>query len=224
MTNVYCTKDALRAALDAEGQLYPSTDTTLDTFLDGCIERASRLIDLHTDREPGAFAADTDTVRYYTPDSGHILRIDEITAVPTTVGVAEDGVVDNANDTGGTYTTWGSTDFFMFPYNAPDLRIPYTEIHLDTLNGTKTNWYRYPRGVKVTGKFGFAAADTDNITPIDEIEQATITQAARLFYRARQGYADTGAIEALGQLRYVKKLDPEVENVINKPPFKRMQL
>lgn len=222
MTNVYTLKASLRSALDAEGQLYPSSDTTLDTFLDECIERASRLIDRYTGREPGAYAADTDTIRYYTPDSGYILRIDEITAVPTTVGVAETGVVDNANDTGGTYTTWGSTDFFMFPYNAPDLRIPYTEIHLDTLNGSKTNWYTYPRGVKVTGLFGYAAADTDSITPIPEIEQATIIQSVRLFQRARQGYADAGAIEALGQLRYVKKLDPDVENIVE--DFKQRSL
>ena len=84
---------------------------------------------------------------------------------------------------------------------------------MDTINGTKEMWYDYPKAVKVIGKFGFSAAAPS------EIVQATIIQVMRWFKRGQQAYQDTGAIVELAQLRYVRKLDPDVETLLSLPKF-----
>lgn len=208
MPNSYMTLDELKAK-------FPSNKLNIDydALLTGIIETASREIDTFTKREPGAFYVDADSTRYFNGNNAVELWIDEIAAVPTTVAVAEAGITDNASGSGGSYTTWSVNDFYMWPDNALQKGMPYMKIIIDQQNGTKSQWYGFRRGVKITGKFGFAT------TIPSEIAKATTIQAVRYFKRIQQAFADTGAITELGQLTYVKDLDPEVRNILSADKF-----
>ena len=96
-------------------------------------------------------------------------------------------------------------------YRAQSVRKRQTDLRLDVdlMNGDKAIWYRFPKSVRITAKWGYST------TPPQEIRQATIIQVTRWFKRAQQAYQDTGAILELGQLRYVRELDPDVSLIID---------
>lgn len=192
----YVTADEVRDQM-------PDTEWTVayTQILEALITRASRAIDRATGREDGAYANDTATVRYFDGSGQRELWVGEMAAAPSAVAVDEGGA--------GTYTTWAATDYFTWPYNAADEGRPYFRLDVDQLNGDKAQWYRFPKSVKVTAKWGYST------TAPDAIKQATIVQVVRWFKRAQQAYQDVGAIAELGQLRYVKQLDPEVAFIID---------
>ena len=204
MPNDYATNILVKEAM-------PDADmgSTYDAVLDMLITRASRLIDGMFKRKPGAFSVDMDETRYYDGSGGIEQWIDELAAAPTSVSVAESGAITS-------YTAWASTDYFLWPANALLDGMPYMRLDIDRLYGTKVLLYRYPKSVKVVGKFGFSTS-----TP-KEIEQATIIQTVRWITRGRQAYQDTGAILELGQLKYTLKLDPDVETLLSVARFQRL--
>lgn len=195
MANAYATVDEVKAALPDV-----SWGTAYDALLAELVQRASRAIDRFTQRHPGAYYVTADETRYFDGSGTRELWIDELAAAPTEVAV------DEAGD--GTYTVWAPTDYIPWPYNAPALGQPYLRLDVDQLNGTKSIWYRFPRSVRVTGKFGYSTA------PPDDVKQATIIQAVRWFKRGQQAFQDVGAITELGQLRYLQALDPDVKALI----------
>lgn len=197
MANDYCTAAEIKAMMP-DGNWGSGYDTLLATLA----TRASRALDLYLGRSPGAFAVSADETRYFDGSGTTELWVGELAAAPTSVSVAEGGELSN-------YTDWDSSDYFLWPYNAPAMGEPYLRMDVDTLNGSKSVWSRYPMAVKVVGKFGYS-------TSVPEVvKMATIIQAARWFKRGQQAFEDTGAVAELGQLRYVKMLDPDVENLVN---------
>jgi hypothetical protein len=58
--------------------------------------------------------------------------------------------------------------------------------------------------------------------PDDAACYATIVQAARWFKRGQQAFADAGASAELGQLMYVKRLDPDVEAILMAGGLRRL--
>ena len=64
--------------------------------------------------------------------------------------------------------------------------------------------------LKVTGVFGWSA------TPPADIEQACKIQAVRWFMRAKQGYQDAGANVNLGEMYFMKELDPDVKTILQR--------
>lgn len=196
MANDYCTATQIKAVM-------PDTawDTSYDTLLATLATRASRMLDRALGREPGAFYSDTDTVRYFDGNGMTGLWVDELISV-TSIQVAEGGDLN-------TLTTWGSTDYLLWPYNAAAEGRPYLRIDVDDLYGSKSYWPRYRKAVKITGKFGYS--DT---TP-DEVTQAAIILAVRHFKRGQQGFQDVGAVTDLGQLRYVNQVDPDVMALVS---------
>jgi hypothetical protein len=205
MANSYVTNTQIKA-------LMPDTTwgTSYDTLLTTLAERASRAIDRFTGREQGAYAVSTDTTRYFDGAGGVEQWIDEMAALPTTVAVAETGIIDGSANTGGTYTTWAAADYVPWPDNALAQGKPIMRLDVELLSGSKTIWTSYRRAVKITGKFGYS---TTAGTP-PEVVQATAIQAVRYFKRSQQAYTDTGAIVELGQLRYVSEIDPDVKNIV----------
>lgn len=201
----YCTLDELKQALPGSGIDHVAD---IDAFLVNAIIRASRAIDRFTRREDGAYArASTDEeTRLYDGSGEPYQWVDEMASAPTAVAVAETGGRSSSD-----YTSYSSSDYMLWPYNATQIPEPYRRIDIDELNGSQSVFYRFPQSVKVTALFGYST--TDNTPP--EITQATIVQAARWFGRAKQGYQDTGAIVDLGQLRYTQRLDPEVAEIID---------
>lgn len=200
----YCTIQEIKDTL---------VDTDLEDDYDDVLERmitdASSLIDSLLKREPGAFYVTADTTRYFS-GSGTQLWIGELAAAPTTVSVAETGTT--------TYTAWAATDYICWPWNALAEGMPYQRLDIDSYNGSQSSWYGYPKAVKIVGKFGFSA------TIPSEIKEAAIVQVIRWWKRAAQAYQDAGAIIELGQMRYVRKLDPDVETIISLPKFQVLTL
>ena len=190
--------------------------TGYDALLATLISRASRAIDGFLKRKPGTFAVATDATYYLDGNGRRELWIPELAALPTTVAVAETALIDTPVGTGGTYTTWGVGDYFAWPYNALDEGVPFLRLDVNLLTGTKAAWYSFPRSVKITGKWGFATAVPD------EIKEAAIIQTVRWFKRGQQAFQDVGAIAELGQLQYVKKLDPDIAAILEVAKFQRV--
>lgn len=199
MPNNYCDADDIKAVMPDQ-----SWTTAYDALLNVYATRASREFDRATNRHPGAYAVTTASDRYFTGSGGLYLYPGEMAEAPSAVAVAETGELS-------TLTSWNTaSDYLPTPYNAADEGQPYTGLEIDAHNGSKSQWYAFPKAVKVSAKWGYAA------TVPDEVQQAVITMAARLFKRGQQGFQDTGAIQELGQLRYVKGQDPAVDDLIQR--------
>ncbi len=91
----------------------------------------------------------TATVKYITPVYGELIDL------PPFVSVSE-----LATDNGDrTYPTiWATTDYDLFPYDAVDLSVPYTQIHVSPVG--RYGWPNLVRGVRVTGIWGWPAVPT----------------------------------------------------------------
>jgi hypothetical protein len=175
-------------------------DTQYDAILSALITRVSRSIDKFTKRAPDAYKVESDATRYFSGSGSGTIFIDELATDPTSVAVAESGDITD-------YTTWASTDYILAPYNASQWGRPYTMLEIDLLYGTKATWYKYPKAVKIVGKFGYS----ETVPP--EIEEATIIQTARLWKRGQQGFVDLSSMVELGQLQ-IRKLDPDVSEIL----------
>lgn len=200
----YITADDIKQALP-DG----SWGSDYDVELARLATTASRAIDRFTGREDGAYAVSADTTRYFTPPRRSCtLWVGEMAAAPTSVAMTVTTPL-------GDYTALVSTDYYPEPANALLEGRPYTRLVLDPYNGTYSEWYAWPKAVKVVGKFGYST------TPPALIVQAAITQAARYFKRAQQAFQDTGAVIELGQLRYVQNLDPDLQAILYGAGFVR---
>ena len=198
MPNNYCDADDIKAAMP--DQSWP--DTSYDALLDVYATRASREFDRATNRHPGAYAVTTASDRYFTGSGGLYLYPGEMAEAPSAVAVAETGEL-------GTLTSWSTaSDYRCIPYNAADEGQPYMGLEIDITSGTKGQWPRFPKAVKVTAKWGYSS------TVPDEVQQAVITMAVRFFKRGQQGFEDIGARSELGQLRYVAGQDPMPDRII----------
>jgi hypothetical protein len=206
--------------IDLNGQ--SPSGTAYTHILGDLIHRASRALDRHTNRKPGAYKVDTDVTLYFDAPRGmgylyyeqygermggsygdsHHLWIDELAAAPTTVKLSQNGQLTYS-------TTLATTDYILFPYNALDRGEPYIRIDLDLLNGTHSTWYGMKRGIEITGKFGYSTA-----VPAD-VEQAVLIQAGRWFKRAQQAWQDRISIldNALA-LTYLNKVDYDIAEMV----------
>jgi hypothetical protein len=178
--------------------LMPDTEWTgkYEPLLGSLITRTSRLIDRLLGREPGAFAAGAATARLFDGSGRRELWVDEMAAAPTLVEVDETGDLS--------YVTWAATDYTVWPYNDT----PYTRLDVDQMNGDKAAWYAFPRGVRITARWGYS------LEVPEDVKQAVLIQTVRGFKRAQQAFQDVGAIIELGQLRYVQALDPDVAAIV----------
>jgi hypothetical protein len=168
---------------------------------------ASRLIDREVGRWDGFFYPTSDTVDWYYDGSGEYEQeIDEFVSV-SAVAVSEQGTLASTD-----YTAWTlNTDYITKPYNATGKAKPITRRALVIPNGTKGAWYAGQKAIKVTGIPGYST------TPPDVVKQACKIQASRWFFRAKQGYQDTGVQAEIGGLTFSKKLelDPDVKQLLH---------
>jgi hypothetical protein len=51
-------------------------------------------------------------------------------------------------------------------------------------------------------------------TPPADIKQACKIQTVRWFMRAKQGYQDSSASAAMGEMIFIKELDPDVKTLL----------
>jgi len=167
---------------------------------------ASRMIDNELGRWAGFFYPTTDTQIFYYDGSGSYCQdIDEFASI-TTVSVAEQGGLSSTD-----YTDWTiNTDYITKPYNASGKNKPINALEIVDFGGTKAAFYSGQKSVKIVGVPGYS------VTPPDVIVQAAKIQSSRWFFRAKQGWQDTGANSEMGQQTYkgVIELDSDVKAML----------
>jgi hypothetical protein len=198
----YATVAEIKADMPDSG--FSSTDTTYDTVLGEMVTAASRLIDREVGGWPNYFYPTTDSETRYYDGSGDIEQwIDPMVSL-TSVSVSESGGRASTS-----YTDWTlDTDYYVWPYNYDDIGQPIQRLDVDNDSGSKGNWYSVRKGVKVTGIFGYSEA------PPDDIEQACKITAMRWFMRSKQAYQDASVSAEMGEMIYVKSLDPDVKELL----------
>ncbi|MFD7860974.1 phage gp6-like head-tail connector protein [Streptomyces sp. NPDC059783] len=183
MAHEYATREELKAWMNV-----PPDDDTRDSLFDGALAASSRGIDTATGRR--FWLDDTETARTFTL-SGRVvcsggearLLLDDIGAEPTLVEV-------------GSGTSWSTvTGYSTVPDNALVRGRPITAL---ALGGS--GWSGGPRA-RVTTRWGWPAVP-------DEITEATLIQAARLFRRKDSPEGVTGSSE-WGVVRLSRR-DPDV--------------
>lgn len=170
------------------------TETTRDPLLLTALAAASRSVDQYCGRR---FYADTvasarqfRTVRNVVCDvDGEALFIDDLAAAPTTVEIG-DGV------------TWTAiTDYSTEPVNALVKNRP-----INVLRRRLSQWrWGLVSQVRVTGLWGWPSIP-------DEVSQACLLQASRLFNRRKSPEGITGNAE-WGLVR-VTRVDPDVASLL----------
>jgi len=195
MANAYVTAEEIGAGV-VDGEI----GAEYDAILTQLAERASREIDRATGREPGAYyATAAATARTFDGKGGNVAWVDEMTTAPTLVEIDATGI--------GSWTALATTDWEVWPARAAAQGYPYTGLRLRA-GGAYPVWPTGATSVRVTAVWGFAAS-----VPGD-VKQAALILAWRWFRRGQQGFADTGAVVELGQLRYTQATDPEVGRMI----------
>ena len=202
-TGDYCTLAGLRYAVGITN----ADDTKDDATLSDIITAVSRTIE-STNYCNRKFYP-TNDVRYYTPISWNEVPVDDLLSV-----------TEIAIDTMGnrSYTTILTTsDYDLWPWNAPANGQPYVEIRRAPMGGQLFSWYdsnagplRWPygdRGVRVTGTFGYS------LTTPPQVNRACLLQCARIYKRGDAPFGVLAAPGAMGQLKEIP-LDPDVEAML----------
>lgn len=177
-------------------------------LLQQLVTRASRLIDAWFGYREGAWKAEeVASVRYYPGNNQEELWVDFMAVAPTQVEVSEDGDLT-------AYTVWAATDYYCLPLNALSDGRPYRSLKINTMVSSKPYWFGFGdlATVKITCRWGWSTI----LHPM--IEEACIVQTARWYKRGEQAFQDAGAVTELMDLRYLKKIDPEIELLLSRMP------
>ena len=181
-TGDYTDLTTLKAAL---GKTLGDEDARLASLITG----ASRVIDRVCRRrffvasETRFFAADGPTVLNVFSQrraGGMALDIDDLVSL-TSLQTDDDG-------DGVWETTWAATDYSLLPVNAAIWQQPYTELRTNPIGGRYV-FPRWPRGVRVTGSFGYWPS-----TP-EPVAEAALRLCERLYKLAD---APLGVLMGLG--------------------------
>lgn len=185
---LYAGLSELKAALGTD-------DNRDDDSLQQALVTACRTIDRYCDRF--FYRAAAGQVRYFTgwPDGSGVQIDDVITVTAVDVDTACDGTFSTALTDG--------VEFYASPRAAAQSDAPFTAL--------RPIGYRFPAGretVRVTGTFGWPAVP-------DEVVQATLLQAARIWKRTREApFGIAGLNLDGGGMRLLAKLDPDVELLV----------
>ena len=161
----YVELEEFKSTLELTGATFADSDIRV------ALTAASRGIDEALGRRfyPDA---DADQVRYYTPNGGCRLWIDDlVTLTSFKTDDGGDGTFEN---------TWTvNTDFVLGPLNAVADGQPYTHIEINGAGSFRWPTRGYPRSVQVTGMFGWPA-------PPAAVKTLTTMVAHRLLKRKRE--------------------------------------
>lgn len=193
----YCTTAQLKSWLRIG-------DVTDDALLAFAVTAASRDIDQYCNRQFGKVGAAE--VRYYSWDGQMIegraaLEIDD---VQDSTGL-EVLVLDSDGTTSATLTL--STDFDLWPWNAPAEGVPWT--HAVTRPGSAGWWSRCARSVSVEAVWGWTSVPSS-------VLQATLITAAETFARRNAPFGIAGSPEMGSELRLLQRLDVDAARLLAK--------
>lgn len=200
ITNGYATLAEFKTWLAVRGLAGSvGTDASDDTVIEILIEAASRYIDRETGRY---FFKDASAVtRYFTPKQSYSVYVGDLVSVTTLA--ADDGMRTWSN-------TFLSTEFELWPYNAaqsqPEAE-PYQRIDIIPTLST-LSFYRVPKGVKVTGVFGWPSVPK-------AIQEATLS-IVQSVNDARSGQASSGkvTVTAAGVVIRPEEIPPFAQSII----------
>jgi hypothetical protein len=206
IVNGYTTLALLKARLDIA-----TADTGDDSILEAIVTAVSRQIDDYCRRR---FYAVSET-RYFMARRHDRILVDDLLSVSALL-TDEDG--DRTYE-----TTWAVTDYDLAPDNAQleSQPRPYWEIRA-TPDGDYCFPVGIPRGIKITGSWGFSAT-----TP-GVVAEACLWQSARVFRASEMptgtaggGEFETHMVGGEFQTRTVAAgLHPFVRTMLN--PYRRM--
>ena len=174
------------------------TGSDYDARLAKIVTRASRIVDRHCRRENDAFAASASATRYFYGNAKAEQWIDEA------VSVSE---VEISDDNGNSYTALVATDYDKLD----GLDYDKTPIRLLRMN-PNGNYAKFPGGrkaIKVTGVWGYSD------TAPEEVAEAALIIATRLFKRGQAGFGDVVGAPELGEVRYAKAYAPEAFKILD---------
>lgn len=198
---VYLTREQVAAYMPTNEV---STTTVWNTFLDTVCQNVSRAFDTLTFRQPGDYAVEDDTTRYFdgvpvtATDYVLCLAIGELAAL-TSVSIAPNG--------GDTFTLVPADSYWLWPYNAAQDYKPYLRIDL-TGSGSVAQWPTRPHSVQVIGKFGYST----EVPP--DVYQALLLYAIRFLRKAQQNYLEVGTLLDTGQIMLGMKEDTDLVQLI----------
>ncbi|MFI0932917.1 phage gp6-like head-tail connector protein [Streptomyces sp. NPDC021019] len=186
MAEGYGTRAALKERLDL-----PVSDTSRDSALDSALAAASRSIDRATGRRFDLTAEPV--TRTYNPRGRVVDRPDGELLLVNDIGSTTGLVVE----TGSGSTVTG---FETSPDNALADDLPITGLLL-----LRTSWGTGTSRIRVTARFGWPSVP-------DDVAEAALIQAARLYRRRNSPEGVTGSAE-WGVVRLSRR-DPDVWNLI----------
>ena len=149
------------------------TDTSDDSVIEDFIEAVSRYVDRQTGRR--FYVDGSDTVYYYQAESSVLVILPDFASITT--------VSADFNNT-RTYTDYAATAWEALPDNYSDESLPINGLALSPVSTSYFPTHR--RGIKITGKRGWAAVP-------DDIKEATLSIAQNL-YSARSGQSTEGRV------------------------------
>lgn len=152
ITNGYATLAEYKSWMAVRGLSGSvGTDTSDDAVIESTIEMVSRYIDRWTGRR--FYKDSVDAVRYYTAEDSDCVKIDDLSAAPTTVSA------DYANTR--LYTDLTTAEYDLYPDNALLDGFPYTQILINPTSAIHSYFPTTRRGIKITAKFGWPAVPAD---------------------------------------------------------------
>jgi hypothetical protein len=154
----YCTAAEYRSRVNM-------LDTASDVEILAQLTSTSRFLERELRVAPGYFnATAVGQIRYFEPVliANRLFRlVDEDGFQHCLTAIANDGVaVDTDGDGVYNYTVdpTGESWVVARPYNAPDLGRPWESLEILSLSAaTFSYWPNYPRGVRITGTWGWTA-------------------------------------------------------------------
>jgi hypothetical protein len=199
----YITSADLKAARELTGYSFA------DGQIPSTITAASRVVDRMCGTRRRFYAdADATQVRYYTARFRDTLEIDDLITCTS---------VETDNNSDGTFELlWTvNTDFFLEPFNGPADGWPYETITVAPRG--RYTFPCYPRGVKITGKFGWSAVPA-------EVWSATMILSTRYLLRAREAPAGIIAVGSAleGSIMRIARTDPDVPTLLERFSRKRL--
>jgi hypothetical protein len=199
--NVYCSSFDIRQGMATGGTGTSASNAKFGHVIWEDIIRASRLIDRMKRVPDGAYRATTSTDMYYYGSGNSVQPIDNFASISA---VAVDEMAS------GSYTAWVAGDYDTWPYNHTALGESIRRLDInDTSGTTKSIFTKGARRVKVTGVPGIST------TPPPDIVRACQIQVTRWYKRTQQAWQDASANADLGQVLFVRNLDPDVQTIIN---------
>lgn len=182
-----------------------SASTVWDAVVTSLCTNCSRAFDTLTFREPGAYAVTDDTTRYF---NGVPCTATDFITLLSTGEYVDLTSVNIAPNGGNSYTPLDASNFWLWPYNAAAEGKPYTQIELNTQNGSVYLWPSRPHSVQVVGKFGYSAT-----VPAD-IQEAMLLYIMRMLRKTQQNYEDVGQMLNSGVILVGMKQDYDLQSLI----------